>query len=173
MQVLGWSNSVSDPQGHSEEKWFAERVRKVRAASGLTQAAAAERIGVSLRTYASYEGGSKSPELKRIPDIARAFGVSVGELLDEEKPREISPREALKVLSRLVDESEGKRPKTLAATKDGPNPGLREAAASVVASIRNPDTFAGRLLEGAPGMDELDYPDEPDEGQASPERGVS
>lgn len=92
---------VDDPTVHS---LFAKRLRVARETSGLTQQAAAERIGISLRTYAAYEGGKKFPELKRLPNVAGALGVSVGFLFEnlENKGEKKSPEESLIIIRQEI-----------------------------------------------------------------------
>ncbi len=92
---MGFAREMDDPAGHSD---FASRLKAVRKDAGLTQQTVADRIGISLRNYAAYEGGEKSPELSRLPSVAKALGVSVGELFDTVGP--VSPEQALLSIKR-------------------------------------------------------------------------
>lgn len=59
-----------------------ENIRKLRKARGLSQAALAERIGVSERTIQKYEQGTREPDANTIGAIASAAGVTAGSLFD-------------------------------------------------------------------------------------------
>ena len=63
---------------------FGERLSGLRKASGITQTALAEEIGVSQRMMAYYEGPSAYPPANLLPVIAAALGVSVDALLGVE-----------------------------------------------------------------------------------------
>lgn len=97
-EFMRFSRPMNDPKGHS---LFASQLKAAREASGLTQHAVAERIGISQRTYAAYEGDEKVPELKRLPKVAEALGVSVGDLF--ESPDETSPTKCLSIIRREVN----------------------------------------------------------------------
>ena len=96
-EVMGFSCPMNDPSGHS---LFASQLKAARVASGLTQHAVAERIGISQRTYAAYEGDQKVPELKRLPKVAEALGVSVGDLFESNDV--VSPTKCLSAIRREV-----------------------------------------------------------------------
>lgn len=57
------------------------RVRELRVHAGLTQAALAERTGLSLRFLGQIEAGAGNASLERLAAVARALGVSVGALV--------------------------------------------------------------------------------------------
>ena len=54
-----------------------ERLVSLRKALGLTQAEAAEMIGVSQPAYQRYEAGVRTPSIQVVKEIARSFNVSV------------------------------------------------------------------------------------------------
>lgn len=62
------------------------RVRRVREATGLTQAELARRSGVSLRFVADVERGAGNASLLRLGELATALGVSVAELVIDAGP---------------------------------------------------------------------------------------
>lgn len=69
------------------EARIAERVRDAREAAGLSQEAAAQTLGIALRTYARWERQESFGYLLRLDEISKAFGISTQELLgDEELP---------------------------------------------------------------------------------------
>ncbi|MBR2659634.1 helix-turn-helix domain-containing protein [Candidatus Saccharibacteria bacterium] len=59
------------------------RIEIARRAKGLTQAQAAEAIGVSRPTYAKIENGEKELTLSQVKVLAKVFGVDIDELLHE------------------------------------------------------------------------------------------
>lgn len=53
-----------------------ERIKKVRALSGLTQTKFAEKVGIKQNTVAQLESGLRNPSTQLILSIAREFGIS-------------------------------------------------------------------------------------------------
>ena len=47
----------------------------------LTQTELAKKVGVSLKTVQSWEGGRSQPRLRHIPPLAEVLGVSADDLL--------------------------------------------------------------------------------------------
>ena len=70
---------------------FSEKLRLLRQEEGLTQTQAAERVGISGRTYQDLEGG-KYPSYVTLGKIADAFGVSVDWLMGRTEDREVHRR---------------------------------------------------------------------------------
>ena len=69
-----------DPDKTTYAGRFAARLRELRQAAGLTQAEAAERLGLPQQTISKWERGEHTPSLKQYPAIAKAYGnVSVGD----------------------------------------------------------------------------------------------
>ena len=65
---------------------FSEKVKKLRKDMKLSQAELAEKIGVSSRSVASYEGGTSYPRYKETYDaLAAALGVDVNYLRTDEE----------------------------------------------------------------------------------------
>lgn len=56
-------------------------IKSLRKARGLTQSELAERLNLSQSTIASWENGTRRPDLDFLPILARFFGVSVDTLL--------------------------------------------------------------------------------------------
>lgn len=69
-----------------EEKTFGERLKRYRKAKGLTQQVLAGQIGVSDKTVSRWESDGGYPDVPTLIPLARALGVTVDELLDEERP---------------------------------------------------------------------------------------
>ncbi|MGP2490706.1 helix-turn-helix domain-containing protein [Mesorhizobium sp. PUT5] len=65
---------------------------RLRAASGLTQEAVAERANLSQQYISGLERGTRNPTVETLADIARALGVSHVELVMPTDPNE-SPDE--------------------------------------------------------------------------------
>lgn len=62
-------------------KSFGERLAALRKAAGYTQEELAEEIGVSRRIITYYEGESDYPPAALLPQLAKAFDMTVDELL--------------------------------------------------------------------------------------------
>lgn len=70
-----------------------QRVRKLREANGWTQMELAERTGLSNQSISMIElgkRGAKNPPLSTIQILARAFGITVDELVAEPEPQEVA-----------------------------------------------------------------------------------
>jgi len=70
---------MSKPIQNSES--FGQRMARLRKASGLTQAQIAERIGISRRMVAYYEGQGDRPPAHVLDQLAAALHVSADQLL--------------------------------------------------------------------------------------------
>ena len=55
---------------------FAQRLKELRKACGITQRAMADRLGLKQNTIATYEIGKLSPSDRTITDICREFNVN-------------------------------------------------------------------------------------------------
>jgi transcriptional regulator with XRE-family HTH domain len=63
-----------------------ERLRAARLAAGLTQAAAAKSLGVTVQTYGDYERGRRNPTLDWLWAASRAIGCNPAEIDDRLAP---------------------------------------------------------------------------------------
>jgi len=61
-----------------------EKIWVCRKKAGLSQEALAEKIGVSRQAISKWETGEASPEISKLPLLARAFNVTADWLLDDE-----------------------------------------------------------------------------------------
>lgn len=59
--------------------------KSARIKAGLSAKEAAERLGVSVASVSYWESGACGPISKRLPEIARLYGVSVDELLQTDE----------------------------------------------------------------------------------------
>jgi len=60
----------------------AERIKRARWRLGLAQEVAAERVGLAPRYYADLERGNRNPTIETLFSIARAFRVTVADLVE-------------------------------------------------------------------------------------------
>lgn len=67
------------------------RLAELRAARGLTQAALAEEVGVSLRYVQAIEGGRQNLKVLSLSRFADALGTSMAELFSNPKTRKRGP----------------------------------------------------------------------------------
>ena len=65
---------------------FGDKLQAVRHAAGLTQEQMAEELQVSRQAVSRWESGRSFPEVEKILYIANRYGISVGELFEEEVP---------------------------------------------------------------------------------------
>jgi len=63
-------------------KRFPVRLKQLREAKGMSQAALAEKVGVSREYIARLEAGKHDPPLSRIEKLAKALNVKLGRLLE-------------------------------------------------------------------------------------------
>lgn len=63
---------------------FAEKLKKAREASGLSQRKVAAEIGVSQPQYCYYENGDDMPPFSKVKAMARLFNVTL-DYFDDEK----------------------------------------------------------------------------------------
>jgi transcriptional regulator with XRE-family HTH domain len=68
-------------------------VKRLRLAAGLTQAALAEHMGVDRAYVSGLELGQRNPTILTLWHMAKALGVTLKTLFDEEKPRRRVSRE--------------------------------------------------------------------------------
>ena len=89
---------------------FGERLSKVRKARGLTQKQFAERIGVTKRVIAFYEGDHAGPTPELLQKMAAGLRVTVSYLLGESTQKIIEP-EVPAALRKHVDKLKNLPPK--------------------------------------------------------------
>lgn len=74
---------------------------------GLTQEALGKIVGVTAKAIQDYEAGRGSPTLARLDLLAKAFGVSVAQLLESKAP-EMAPviriSDAVRVIDSIPDD---------------------------------------------------------------------
>ncbi|MFI7454813.1 helix-turn-helix domain-containing protein [Nonomuraea sp. NPDC049714] len=70
------------------EKRVAARLRELRRERGVTLATLADWTGISAAHLSRMEKGERQPSIGSLIQLARAYGVSLGELVGDERPRE-------------------------------------------------------------------------------------
>jgi len=65
--------------GHPMESW-PDRLRRLRRATGLSQAKVAEKLGIAAPSVAQWEIGRSRPSIERLEKLASLYGVSLKEL---------------------------------------------------------------------------------------------
>jgi transcriptional regulator with XRE-family HTH domain len=64
----------------ADMKTFGDRIRNRRKALGLTQADLAKKVRVLNTSVCRWETGQCPPELRRLPALAKALGITVADL---------------------------------------------------------------------------------------------
>lgn len=82
---------------------FGERIHRLRTERGLSLADIADRLGVSKPTVWAWEHGKSRPVERRLPDLAKALGVTPGGL----EPAASGPPEILERSRRRIAEAYG------------------------------------------------------------------
>ena len=59
-----------------------EKLYELRRAAGLSQEELAERLNVSRQAVSKWENGAAQPELSKLVELSRLYGVSVDELVN-------------------------------------------------------------------------------------------
>jgi repressor LexA len=80
---------------------FADRLKSLRTAAGLTQTDVADRLGLTNRAIGAWESGRAKPRLDKMGELADLFGVPVSELLGEDGTEPVAlPHGARRVVGR-------------------------------------------------------------------------
>lgn len=77
------------------------QIKKLRKQMGITQLQLAEKLDVSQSTVASWENGTRRPDLDMIPTIANIFGVSVNDLYGYESQNSNEDSEVMAIREML------------------------------------------------------------------------
>lgn len=67
------------------------RLKEIRLLSQMTQQAAADKIGCSLKVYSNYERGEREPSIEMLIKIARCFNVTVDFLIENDIGEPVLP----------------------------------------------------------------------------------
>ncbi|EID0044390.1 helix-turn-helix transcriptional regulator [Vibrio parahaemolyticus] len=63
-----------------------EQIKALRESRDMKQEDVANAINIAKSTYIKYEKGTQSPQLETVEKIAKLYGVSICELIGEQKP---------------------------------------------------------------------------------------
>lgn len=77
------SAAVTDGAATDIDQWVARRLRELRRQRGITLSALAEQVGLSAPHLSRLEKGERQPSIGTLLQIARVYGVSVGDLVEE------------------------------------------------------------------------------------------
>ena len=88
-----------------DQKAIGAFLRQLRQENGLTQQQLAEKLGVSNRSVSRWETGATMPDFDLLMELAKYYGVGVGEILDG-RPREEPASDKTERLLRQVAEYE-------------------------------------------------------------------
>lgn len=88
--MYGRESLCALPLGHLKERedkimTLGEKIKALRTQRGITQEAFAEHLSVSRSAIAKWESDIGVPEIINLKAIAKTFGISIDELLDEEQ----------------------------------------------------------------------------------------
>lgn len=72
-----------------------QRLKHFRTTSGLTQQQVADVLGLDRSTYAYYESGKTTPDIKSVNKLLKIFNISYYELMDEADPANITVSDPL------------------------------------------------------------------------------
>lgn len=67
-----------------------QRLKHFRTSSGLTQQQVADVLGLDRSTYAYYESGKTTPDIKSVNKLLKIFNISYYELMDEPDPTQLA-----------------------------------------------------------------------------------
>lgn len=128
---------------------FHSKMIKLRKIKGLTQESFATEIGVSRQSVYKWESGQSYPDVEKLLKIARTFGVTVDDMLNDEMDvdRQGVMRPTAEVLAeeeRIAREKEERR------RRRAENKARREAEAAAAAANAEPAPVA----EEAPAVEE-------------------
>ena len=85
----------------NENRLFGLRIRRLREALGLTQHELAINADVSPKHLGELERGRGNPSLKSLQGLARALGISVGEIFDMEQEEKSDAVLKAEIIKRL------------------------------------------------------------------------
>lgn len=66
-----------------------KKLKKFRVASGLTQQQVADVLNLDRSTYAYYETGKTTPDIKSVSKLIKIFNISYYDLIDDDDPRTV------------------------------------------------------------------------------------
>lgn len=65
---------------------FGEQIKALRESRNMKQEDVAKAINIAKSTYIKYEKGTQSPQLETIERLARFYGVTLSQIIEEKEP---------------------------------------------------------------------------------------
>lgn len=84
---------------------LATRLVKARSNAGLTQAFVSEKLDVTAQAVSLWERGENAPDINKLPELAKLYGVTTDWLLDGKEPTEEIKKVTSELSDRLFDET--------------------------------------------------------------------
>lgn len=119
-----------------DDSWIGRRVAEHRRARNWTLATLAEQVGLSTTQLSRIESGSRQPSVGTLIEIAHAFGVTLSELVDEQ-------RTAPYHLTRASERVERSSASGTLASLSGAFPGLQAVHLTLPATSTAPEARHG------------------------------
>ena len=91
---------------------LAEQIAALRKKHGFSQEELGEKLGVSRQAVSKWESGQAVPELEKLKELCRIFGVSLNELLQLEENGQV--REEENLLSQQAEKNIAEQPRSTA-----------------------------------------------------------
>ena len=73
-----------------------EHIKAFRKEKGLTQEEVAKELFVTRQLISKWEQGSSLPDIESVEKLAKIFGVTINDLIDDESVKSITLKEAIK-----------------------------------------------------------------------------
>lgn len=84
---------------------LATRLVKARSKAGMTQGAVAEKLEVTAQAVSLWERGENAPDISKLPELAKLYGVSTDWLLEGKEPADEIKKVTGELSDRLFDET--------------------------------------------------------------------
>lgn len=81
---------------------FNDIIKTLRIKNGLDRKEAAQKLNIGFQTLGHYETGRSEPPFKVLKDMAKLYGVTIGELFGEASPAPVSNEEKKNLLVDIV-----------------------------------------------------------------------
>ncbi len=132
------------------DKSFGQRIYELRKAKEMTQEQVAERLNVSPQAVSKWENDLTCPDILLLKPLSELFGVTVGELLGEEKRTEVTVAEP----GRLDIQNMLLRVKVLSKKGDKVSVNL---PVSIIETLLESDTLMANIGLGGDALKSIDF----------------
>ena len=128
---------------------FHSKMIKLRKIKGLTQESFASEVGVSRQSVYKWESGQSYPDVEKLLKIARTFGVTVDDMLNDEM--DVDRQGVMRPVEEVRAEEERiAREKEERRRRRAENKARREAEAAAAAAQEAPAAEEAPVLEEVP-----------------------